>query len=76
MNDPNRGVFEAEGFGALHRAAGHATATANAFAEAANALGATGLGDILKQVEKAGELHRLFASRLAGVLRQVGEEAR
>lgn len=73
MNDPNRGIFESESYAALHRAAGHSTAAAGALAEATNALGATGLCDTLKQVEKCAELHRLFSARLTGVLRQLGE---
>jgi hypothetical protein len=69
----NGSIFEAEAFAALQRAAGCATATSNALTEAGNALAMTDPGDLSRQLGKAGELHRLFSARLAGVLRQLGE---
>jgi hypothetical protein len=65
-------VFEAEAFAALHRVAAHTGATANALSEASNSLEATDRADLCRQLQKAAELHRLFAARLAAVLRELG----
>lgn len=70
------GLFEAEAFAALQRVAGHATSTVHALTEAANALDMVGPTDLGRQLAKATELHRLFAVRLAGVLRQLGVDTR
>lgn len=66
-------LFEAEAFTALHVIAAHTTATSNALVEGLNALHATDRDDLRRQLEKANELHRLFAARIAGVLRSLGE---
>lgn len=68
-------LFEAEALAAIHRVAGLATATGNALTEASNALAAADRDDLRRQVEKVAELHRLLGSRLAGILRQLGEGA-
>ncbi len=66
-------LFDAEAFAALQLVAHHTTATGNALVEALNALHATDRDDLRRQLEKANELHRLFAARIAGVLRSLGE---
>lgn len=73
MSKPTRGFIEAHAFAALHRASHHAIATGSALTEVAYSMAATDLGDLRRQVESLGELHRLFATRLAAVLRQLGE---
>jgi len=73
MSTDTRSIFEAEGFSALQRVAGHATGTIHALTEAANALEMVGPSDLGRQLAKATELHRLFTARLAGILRQLGE---
>lgn len=69
-------LFEAEALAALHRVAGHTTATTHALTEAANALEMAAPSDLGRQLRKAAELHRLFAARVAGLLRRHGEGAR
>ena len=66
-------LYDAEAVTALQTVAAHTTATTNALFEALNALHATDRDDLRRQLEKANEFHRLFAARVAGVLRSLGE---
>ncbi|MHB8876152.1 MAG: hypothetical protein ACYC8T_20880 [Myxococcaceae bacterium] len=68
----NRTLFEAEGFGALERAAGHALAMGHALTEAANAFAAGGQDEIEKRSRRVAELLNLALSRLKALTRDVG----
>ncbi len=66
-------LLDPELFAAMQLVAQHTTATGNALVEALNALHATDRDDLRRQLEKANEIHRLFAARIAGVLRSLAE---
>lgn len=66
-------LFDAELFAAMQLVALNGTATSNALVEAARAVNATDRDDLRRQVEKLAEFHRLFAVRVASLLRSLGD---
>ncbi|MDP1918593.1 MAG: hypothetical protein Q8L14_20255 [Myxococcales bacterium] len=67
----NASIFDAEAHAAMLRAAGAATAFGNALDEAVHALAAGGRDDLVRQVEKVAEFHRLTRARLAATLQSL-----
>lgn len=55
------------------RAAGHASAMADALHDAGHAFDAAGLIELARDLGKVAELHRLYSARLAGIIRRLGE---
>lgn len=67
-------LFDAELFAVLQAVASNATATSSALVEAVRAVNATDRDDVRRQVEKLAEFHRLFAVRVASILRSLGDD--
>lgn len=64
-------IFDVAAHAAMLRAAGHATVFGNAIDEAAQTLAAGGRDDLVKQLEKLTEFHRLMRARLATTLQML-----
>lgn len=64
-------LYEAEAHARLLEVAGLATVTGSRLEEAAHAARTAGLEDVARQLDKVREFHRLYAGRIAAVLRQV-----
>ena len=67
-------LFDPELFAVLQAVASNATETSNALVEAVRAVNATDRDDLRRQVEKLAEFHRLFAVRVASILRSLGDD--
>lgn len=65
--------YEAGANALMLELSGLATVTDRKLEEAAYDLRAAGLDDLERQLDKARELHRLFAGRLTAILRRLAE---
>ncbi len=68
-----RSVFDDAAYAGALRAANLVTASTNALVEFGHDLDAAALPEITRELGKVAELHRIVASRLAGVVRQLSE---
>ena len=66
-------LYEAGANALMLEVSGLTTVTDRKLEEAASDLRAAGLDDLERQLDKARELHRLFAARLAAILRRLAE---
>ncbi|MBE2252394.1 MAG: hypothetical protein IAE78_22875 [Myxococcus sp.] len=66
-------LFDAELFAAMQFVTSNAAATSSALAEAIRVISATDRDDTRRQLEKVAEFHRLFAVRVASILRSMGD---
>jgi hypothetical protein len=62
-------LYEAGAHALMLHVSGMATVTDRELEEARHSLEAANLADLARQLDKARELHRLFASRVVAVLR-------